>query len=364
MAYYDPLTGQRRLSNLQTTPAMAGAGSQYVQSPNMMGGQPLGATPASLYGTPRTLAHPSLAAAAGQPYGQQQYIPQVAPQPSSLYGTSPAAQYIAATNAAGAGLNGGQPVALAMAPGIAPGMAAQAGTTQFNQAPGAPYGMQAQQGMGGVGIPIPPNAATTGQANSYPGGGQYGYNYNDNGDHFPHRRRRERKKKSRLRRILEDLLAGTALAGVAGKIEEHHQHAHRMDRERRSENRSDTTQPNEPNVATDPTTNQRPPKGSALGFLHTQGHFVPSALDYMIEHFVRGNKERQLAPDGARTGYLHPSGHFVPMGMEGLIQEFKYTLLGEHGHRGRHRGSSSEDSDSEYSGDSSGTEGRHRSHRR
>jgi hypothetical protein len=97
--------------------------------------------------------------------------------------------------------------------------------------------------------------------------------------------------------------------------------------------------------------------------LHPQGHFVPSALDYMIEHFVRGNKERGLAPEGARTGYLHPGGHFVPMGMEGLIQEFKHTLVGEHGHRGRRR-SSSESSDTEYSGDSSGTEGRHRLHRR
>ena len=358
MAYYDPLTGQRRLSNLQTAPAMAGAGSQYLQSPNMMGGQPLGATPASLYGAPRTMTHPSLAAAAGQPYGQQQYMPQVAPQASSVYGTSPAAQYIAATHAAGAGLNGGQP--------IAPGMAPQAGGAQFNQAPGAPYGMQAQQGMAGAGVPIPPHVASPGQAHSYPGtgGGQYGYNYNDEGDHLPHHRRREKKKKSRLRRTLEELLDGTALAFLAEKVEEHHQQSRRTDKERHSENRSPAGQPNDPAVANDPATNQRPPKGSALGFLHPQGHFVPSALDYMIEHFVRGNKERQLAPEGARTGFLHPGGHFVPMGMEGLIQEFKHTLVGEHGHRGRRRGSSPEDSDTEYSGDSSGTEGRHRLHRR
>ena len=359
MTYYDPLTGQHRLSNLQTAPTMAGAGAQYAQSPTTMGGQTLGGAPASVYGVPRTVTHPSLAAAAaGQPYGQQQFIPQAAPQASSVYGTSPAAQYIAATHAA-SGLGGGQPGV----PGMAPH---PAGAAPFNPVAAAQYGMQGQQGMGaGTGVPIPPNVGTPGQAHSYPGtgGGQYGYNYQDNGDHLPHHDRRDRKKKSRTRRILEELLAGTTLAYLTEKIEHRHDHARRNDNERRSENRNETVSggaPNDPNVATNAAT-QPPPKGAALGFLHPQGHFVPSALDYMIEHFVRGNKDRGLAPEGARTGYLHPGGHFVPMGMEGLIQEFKHTLLGEHERRGRHRGSSSSDrSDSEYSDYSSGTEGRHR----
>ena len=358
MTFYDPLTGQRRLSNLQAAPAIPGAGAQYLQSPAMMGGQTLGATPSSVYGAPRTMTHPSLAAAtAGQPYGQQQFIPQVAPPVSSVYGTSPAAQYIAATQAASAHLGAGQPGAAGMTP--------QAGAAAYNPASAAPYGIQPQPGgmAAGAGIPAPPNVASPGQAHSYPGAGgpQYGYNYQDNDDHFPHRHRREKKKKSKTRQILEDLLAGTALAALAEKVDQHHEHARRMDRERREENRNEKAgTPNDPNVAPDVAA-QRPPKGSALGFLHPQGHFVPAHLEAMIQHFVRGNKEQGLAPEGARSGYLHTGGHFVPMGMEGLIQEFKHTLVGDHEHRGRHRGSgSSEYSDSEYSDDSSGTEGRHR----
>ena len=357
MAYYDPLAG-RRVPSIQTAPMIAGAGSQFAQSPTVMGGQTLGATPASMYGTPRAMTHPTLAASTGQPYGQQPYIPQVAPQASAVYGTSPAAQYLAATQAAGAGLAAGQQVA--------PGMGPQAGAGSFNQAPTAPYGVQGQPGMAGAGVPIPPNVASPAQAHSYPGaqGAQYGYNYSDDGDHFPHRRRKERKKKSRVRKILEDLLAGTALAALAEKVDQHHEHARRIDKEGRTENRSDNPSTNDPNLAADPAT-RYPPKGSALGFLHPKGHFVPSALDYMIEHFIRGNKARNLAPEGARPGYLHPGGHFVPMGMEGLIQEFKHTLLAGHERHGRHRGSSSSEySDSEYSDESSISEGRRRRHRR
>src|SRR5579863_4653907 len=101
-SYYDQLRGRQRFSSLPTIPGMAGAGSQYPQMPgssNMIGGQPLGGAPILPFGAHRAMTHPAHLAAANQQYAQQQYMNQV-PQAAPIYGSSPAAQYIAATQAA------------------------------------------------------------------------------------------------------------------------------------------------------------------------------------------------------------------------------------------------------------------------
>lgn len=275
----------------------------------MLGGQTLGGAPIPPFGAHRGMTYPAHLAAANQQYAQQQYMNQVPSQAAPMYGNSPAAQYIAATHAAGAqaGLPGGQ-----VAPGLAG--AAPAGG-QFNQSAINPYSTQGQPGLPATGgLPVP-GAANAGMpaagAHSYPGA--YGYGHHGDYD-SPHRGRK--KKKSKVRKILEDLLAGTA----AAKLAEHERDKHHR--------RHDNNNPAEP-------PSQTPPRGSALGFLHPQGHFVPSALDYMIAHFIHGNKDRNLAPEGARTGYLHPGGHFVPMSMERLIEEFKHTLVDRPGHHSR-----------------------------
>jgi hypothetical protein len=90
----------------------------------------------------------------------------------------------------------------------------------------------------------------------------------------------------------------------------------------------------------------------------------------MIEHFMEGRRDRNLAPEGARPGFLHPQGHFVPLAMSALIAEFAHTLEGRyrrHG-SGSRRGVNHDASDSgsgSYSSDESGSEyGSRRQHRR
>lgn len=307
---------------------------------------------------------------AGQPYAQPPYMPQMAPQTASAYGTSPAAQYIAATQAAAAqpGLGGGQ------VPGV-PGATPIPGTVPYAHHGAAAYNpqtayAQGQPGTTGAGaVPVPgmSGSPAPGMAHSYPGtSGQYGYGHQGHmggGEQIPsqHHHHGRRKKKSQIRKIVEELLFGAAGLATANHVGKEH---------RRSRTNSTSGVPPD----------QKPPKGSALGFLHPQGHFVPSALDYMVDHFVHGNKERNLAPEGAKPGYLHPGGHFVPMAMEALVAEFAHTLI-EHRHR-RHRshsrgrsplgksagvrgsssssGSDYSDSDgSDYSSDSEEERGRH-----
>ena len=319
MTYYDPLRARRRLSSLQPTPYIAGTGGPYMRMPEfppLMSGQPLGAQPIPQFGTPRAVGFPPHVAAPNQQFAQQPFANQVPAQAGSIHGTSPAAQYMAATEAAGnqSGMAGGQPVT--GPPGMFPPAAAY-----YNQQPANPYNPQGVPAMAAGGAAPIPGMGTQGippqGAQSYPGASsQYGYG-NPPGMGDSHRDKKKKKKKSKVRRLLKQLLAGTAAATAGG-------HSHNKQNEGRE------TDPPAPPA-------ERPPKGSALGFLHTQGHFVPSALDYMIEHFIHGNKERNLAPEGAKTGYLHPSGHFVPMNMERLIEEFKYTLLDRRrSHKRRH----------------------------
>ena len=357
MTYYDPLRGRPRLPFLQTTvPSMAGTGSPYMripESPVVMTGHLLGAQPVPGFGSPRAMSFSSNMAPANQQFAQQPFANQVPTQPTSTYGTSPAAQYIAATQAASAQANmpGGQPIT-----GIAGGIPTAA--THYSQPPTSPYNSQGVPSIsigGGVPIPGTGNQTTpTAGPHSYPGASaQYGYSNQPGMGDYLSPRRSKKKKKSKVRRILEELLAGTATTVAAENIL----------------NKKNQKRKNDP-VA---TTSQRPPKGSALGFLHPKGHFVPSALDYMIEHFIHGKKERNLAPEGARTGYLHPGGHFVPMSMEELIEEFKYTLLGHHKRRHSPHGRStarsrdghvSSSSESEYSdSDDSDTSSEHSAHR-
>ena len=310
MTYNDPFRGRPRLSALHIPPPVPGTGSTYIlmpESPTVMTGHPHGALPVPQFGAPRAMSYPSNIAAANQQFAQQPFANQVPVQPTAIYGTSPAAQYIAATQAASAqaGMVGGQPVT--GRPGAFP-----AAAPHYNQQPPSPYNAQGVPAMAPAGgLPVPgmanPGIPTAG-AHSYPGASsQYGSgNQPGMGDYLSPHRSKKKRRKSKVRRMLEALLAGTAATTAA----EHSQ---------KGENN-----PAAPSAS-------RPPKGSALGFLHPQGHFVPSALDYMIEHFIRGNKERNLAPEGARTGYLHPSGYFVPMSMEGLIEEFQYTLLDRRG---------------------------------
>jgi hypothetical protein len=298
---------------------MAGAG-QYM---GMQGSPTLGGQGLSGYGrgagrnpyqpTPGQLG-------AGQQYPQSPYMPQVSPQSNSAYGTSPAAQYIAATHAAAAqnglatgqvpGVSGAMPI-----PGSMP--YAQPGATAYNPQQAFAQGQPGMPSTGDVPIPGMTGSPAPGMAHSYPGAsGQYGAGL---GDHIPSHHHSRSKKKSKIRKIVEELLYGTAGVAAANHLSKDH---------RRS--RTNSAAGSGAGVPPD----QKPPRGSALGFLHPQGHFVPSALDYMVDHFVHGKKERNLAPEGAKPGYLHPGGHFVPMAMDALVAEFAHTLIGHH-HHGR-----------------------------
>ena len=360
MTYYDPLHGRQRLSSLQITPPMAGSSQPYVlmpESPTVMSGHPLGAPPVPQFGTPRAMSYVSNRAPANQQFVQQPFANQAPAQPTSTLGTSPAAQYIAATQAASAqaGMAGGEPIIGRT--GTFPAAAAH-----YNQQQSPPYNVQGVPEMvASGGLPVPsmgnPGISTAG-AHSYPGtSSQYGYsNQPGTGDYLSPRSSKKKTSKSKVHKKLEKLLAGAPATAIAG-------HSHNKHSQKRE---------NDPAVPRA----QRPPKGSALGFLHPQGHFVPSALDYMIQHFIHGNKERNLAPEGAKTGYLHPGGYFVQMSMEGLIEEFKYTLLDRRRHRKRrhspHARSTarsvdshvSSSDDSEYSdSDDSDTSSEHSPHR-
>lgn len=299
----------------------------------------------SFSGIPRAATFPAHSMA-GQQYMQPQYMSQAAPQTAGAYGTSPAAQYIAATQAAAA---------------------QQAGVVGQN-----PYAT-AQPGMAGTGVPVP-GASNTGApvlgAHSFPGAsGQYYGGLGQYGDVLPphhHYHRHGRKsKKSRIRKIIEEILAGGA--GIAA--------SHHVEKKHRRSRANSETPPNAPNV-------ERPPRGSAPGFLHPKGHFVPGAIDDLADHFL--HKKRNIAPEGSQPGYLHSGGHFVPMAIEALVAEFAHTLLEAHRrHRGRshtplgHRhhetrssndssssGSDCSGSDSDTSSGSDEDHGRHRQSRR
>jgi hypothetical protein len=331
MSYYDP-HGQRRLSQLQTAQQMAGAG-QYMgmQGSPTLGGQGLGSYGRGAARNPYQQTPGQLGA--GQQYPQSPYMPQVSaqvsPQAGSAYGTSPAAQYIAATHAAAAqsglatgqvpGVTGATPI-----PGTMPYTQPGAGT--YNPQPAYAQGQPGIPTTGGVPVPGMTGGQTPGMAHSYPGtSGQYGYGHQGHhglGDHIPSQHHNRGKKKSKIRKIVEELLYGTAGIAATNHLAKDH---------RRS--RTNSSVGSGAGVPPD----QKPPRGSALGFLHPQGHFVPSALDYMVDHFVHGKKERNLAPEGAKPGFLHPGGHFVPMAMDGLVAEFAHTLIEHHRHgRGSH----------------------------
>lgn len=301
-----------------------------------------------VYGSPKPMTHPAQFPASNQQLPNHSYRPGVTTQTPSTYVSSPAEQYIAATHAAAA--QGG-------IPGAVPG--AQVPTQSY----------PAQPGMGGVQIQGAPLSPTSGiGSHSYPGAsgqqygpghapGQYsGYDHHSS-DHLPGHYHHRRKKKSRLRKMLEELLVGTTGAAASDYLA-------RRRRERRSQSEaSGTTRP------------ETPPKGSALGYLHPEGHFVPAALDAMINHFLHRKTDKKLAPEGSKPGYLHTRGNFVPMSMEWLIDEFKHTLLwpgeGRRHHRRSREGdrssasSDSDDSDdSDQSTESEDEHSRHGKHRR
>ena len=225
---------------------------------------------------------------------------------------------------------------------VNPGLA----SSYYNQ----PMQQQALQGqpmqtpMGqGVAPGTTPGGAATGAAAPQPnttGTDQYTPPSERHHRHSHHRDDEHHK----IRDILRDLLAGTALAAIG---EHHHRKKHR------DASPSKTVDPQQPLSQQPPPPHA--PHGSALGFLHPKGHFVPASLENMIEYFVHGNKEKGIAPDGARPGYLHTGGHFIPAGMEHLIEEFKHTLL--YGPGARHnRGGKRRDrarSPSQYSGSES-----------
>jgi hypothetical protein len=201
-------------------------------------------------------------------------------------------------------------------------------------------------------IPVHPNAPGYGHGPHHGG--------HILGDEQHHGRRPKRK--SKLRKILEELLEGSA--GITAASYLHHRHD--------QEEHPSQSQSRPPPA----------PQGSALGFLHPEGHFVPRSLEDMIDHFVHGKKEKDIAPDGSKPGYLHPGSHFVPAPIEHLIDQFKWTLLDRHGSHGRRRKSrhggtsgrrniSGSESDSEYYSDatdgttaSSSTDSGHRRHGR
>lgn len=317
---------------------MTGPSPQYLSvavPPMVPTGPAVTGLPVPLYGNHSTLANPGYLSA-GQQYVQPQYVPQVPPQAPNAYGNSHAAHYMAAVQAAEADLANDQ-----NRPSVS-GSVPLAGGGQFGQPPTTPYNVPGYQGTATAGISVP-GATPTGQrmAHSYPGApNQYGYG-DGMGDFIPPRRSKKKRKKHNVDRLLEELLAGTALAATV-------KHANKQRR------RGSATSADLPA--------RQAPHGSALGFMHPKGHFVPGALDDMIDHFVHGKRDKDLAPEGAKTGYLHPKGYFVPMNMEGLVQEFKHTLLGlyhqkRHGMnrnaaRSNHNG---EDSRSSSDSDDSGT---------
>ena len=352
MAFYpDPLR-RTGFPQIQTGTPIS-SGGQYLQVPESQApaSQALGfpgGVRGSYSGISRAATFPAQHSMAGQQYMQPQYVPQTAPQTAAVYGTSPAAQYIAATQAAAA---------------------QQAGLAGHN-----PYAA-AQPGMVGAGVPIP-GAYNTGApahgAYSYPGtAGQYYGGHAQHGDvlppphhNRPHHHRRKHKK-SRIRKIVEELLAGGAAVAAAHHEEKKHSH-------NRENSETQQNSPNAPNV-------EHPPKGAAPGFLHPKGHFVPAAIDDLANHFL--HRKGDLAPEGSQPGYLHSGGHFVPLAIEALIGEFAYTLLKEHRrHRGRshtpvgrrHHDTRSADSSSENGSDysdsgsetSSSSDGNYRRHRR
>jgi hypothetical protein len=358
MAYYDP-----RQSPVQTTttPTSVRQHSQMSALPGQTTSL-VGASPSPNYGrqqvVPRIL---------NAPYAQTTALqPRVGVLPgTNPYGTSTTAQYLAGaqpgmaatTGGMAGGLGGGIPQAMAGSYGLPPA----AGTYQ------QPY--PGQPGYGGVGVPVPgaaPPPQGTGSY-SYPGTSNApGYGHGPHhgghilGDEQHHGRRPKRK--SKLRKILEELLEGSA--GITAASYLHHRHD--------QEEHPSQSQSRPPPA----------PQGSALGFLHPEGHFVPRSLEDMIDHFVHGKKEKDIAPDGSKPGYLHPGSHFVPAPIEHLIDQFKWTLLDRHGSHGRRRKSrhggtsgrrniSGSESDSEYYSDatdgttaSSSTDSGHRRHGR
>jgi len=289
MAYFDPL----RQAQIPQNPSL-GATQQYMQMsvPPILPGQTtalVGASPPPIHGRQRVV--PRIVNA---PYMPPQIMGQ---QPA--YSTSQAAQYIAGT------------------PGMQPGPQVNpmaAGQYAQPSAPGyAPQAYPGQAPMAQAGVPIPGAGAQNGGATSYSyPGTATPYSHGHHEGHFPggHHHRR-RKRKSKLRKILEELLEGSV--GIAAANYLH--------------NRHDRQQGDNPVASA--------PRGSALGFLHPQGHFVPRPLEDMIDHFVHGRRDRDVAPEGSKPGYLHPGGHFVPMPIEHLIDEFKWTLLHNRGGSGR-----------------------------
>ncbi len=294
MSYYNDPLRRATLPQTQIASPLAG-GSQYLPTSDPLISQGIGfpgGPRSSFPGVPRVATHPAQLMA-GQSYMQPQYIPQTVPQTAAGYGTSPAAQYIAATQAAAA---------------------QQAGMMGQN-----PYG-STHPGMVGGGMPVPavPNATLPAQgAHSYPGtSGQYYGGQGQHGDILPphHHRHRHKKRKSRIRKIVEELLAGGA--GIAA--------AHHEEKKHRRGHATGESPPNAPNV-------ERPPRGSAPGFLHPKGHFVPAAIDDLANHFK--HKKGDLAPEGSQPGYLHSGGHFVPLAIDALVAAFAHTLLKDHRHR-------------------------------
>jgi hypothetical protein len=369
----DPLRAQPQV---QYVPSPAAGGAQYIHPGAIPGHQSYGAG----------LTQPMYIPQAGIPQPQSRYpvhsqgiLPQQVGQQAlpAGYGTSPAAQYIAATQAGQA-----QPgMAGVQVPGAASaGLGAATGAAAAHYAQPAAYGTQQaipqmQSGMAGAGVPGMgaglqgagsqgaglqgagvPGATMTGSPQSYPG---YGQNLHPD-DHVPHHHRK--KKKSKLRRIIEEALG----AGAAGTAYHEYEKHHNNQRHGSVSPVNGNQQAPNGNQAAPNGPSQHPPRGSALGFLHPKGHFVPSPLDYMIEHFMQGKRERNLAPEGSRPGYLHPGGHFVPLAMAGLIPEFAHTLDrryrrrsgGSRGSRSR-SGSSSSGSDYETDSESSYSEPRH-----
>jgi len=331
MAYYNDPFRRTAIPQGQTGTPVPGTG-QYIQAPGStaLGSQGVGfpgGANNSFSGVPRTATLP-VHAMAGQPYMQQQpqYMPQAVPQTAAAYGTSPAAQYMAATQAAAtqqAGLGGQNPYAAA------------------------------HPGMGGAGVPLPgaynAGAAAPG-AQSFPGAsGQYYGGHEGHGDLLPpqqhHRRHSQKKKKSHIRKIVEELLAGGA--GLAA--------AHHEEKKHSRSRANSSSQPNPPNVA-------QPPKGAAPGYLHPKGHFVPGAIDDLANHFL--HKRGDMAPENSQPGYLHPGGHFVPLAIGALVPAFAHTLSNEHRrhrgpterkHQGTRGGSNASSSGSDYSDSDSGS---------
>jgi len=254
------------------------------------------------------------------------YINPVLPGQVPAYGVSPGVGYGVAPGGLGqssyAGLGQAGLGQAGMAPAtnlppqhINPGLASTYYNQPMQQQPLQSQAMQTPMDQG-VASGTTPGAAAAGASTRPPnttGADQYAQP-NEHLRHHSH----HRDEHHRIRDILRDLLAGTALAAIA---EHHHRKKHR------DASPDKTVNPQQPPSQQPLPVPPHVPHGSALGFLHPKGHFVPASLENMIEHFIQGHKEKGIAPDGARPGYLHTGGHFIPAGMEHLIQEFKHTLL-------------------------------------